>query len=162
MNNDSFLLSDTIVFDSKPIAVPYNYRVSYKIAQLLLIISLCCSRGGCSLIKLHMISMSFNSDASMEQMERFSNGLLSEIPLVRFDPAVNRALLIAINEGLITQQQDGKVKLSPKGRLYVSKIMDEDDLMVREKKHLNAISSKITEKRIGEIMVNWRYQGAAD
>lgn len=162
MNNDNYLLSDTIIFDAKPIAVPYNYRVSYKISQLLLIISLCCSRGGCSLIKLHMISMSLNSDSSMDQMEQFANGILSEIPLVRFDPAVNRALMIAINEGLITQQQDGKVKLSPKGRLYVSKIIDENDLMVREKKHLNAISSKITEKRISEIMANWRYQGATD
>lgn len=162
MNNDKYLLSETIVFDVKPIAVPYNYRVSYKIAQLLLILSLCCSRGGCSLIKLHMISMSLNSDASMDQMEQFANGLLAEIPLVRFDPAVNRALMIAINEGLITQQQNGKVKLSLSGRQYVSKIMDEDDLMFREKKHLNAISSKITEKRISELMTNWRYQGATD
>lgn len=162
MNNDKYLLSETIVFDVKPIAVPYNYRVSYKIAQLLLILSLCCSRGGCSLIKLHMISMALNSDASMDQMEQFANGLLAEIPLVRFDPAVNRALMIAINEGLITQQQNGKVKLSLSGRQYVSKIMDEDDLMFREKKHLNAISSKITEKRISELMTNWRYQGATD
>lgn len=162
MNNNNYLLSDTIVFDAKPIAVPYNYRVSYKIAQLLLIISLCCSRGGCSLIKLHMISMSLNSDASMDQMEQFANGLLSEIPLIRFDPTVNRALMLAINEGVIMQQQDGKVKLSPKGRLYVSKIMDENDLMVREKKHLKSIASKITEKRINEIMANWRYQSATD
>ena len=109
-----------------------------------------------------MISMSLNSDASMVNMEQFASGLLSETPLVRFDPAVNRALMIAISEGLITQQQDGKVKLSPTGRLYVSKIMNEDDLMVREKSHLNAISAKITEKRISEIMANWRYQSATD
>ena len=54
---DEFLISDTIVFDAKPIAVPYNYRISYKISQLVLILSICSPRGGCSLIKLHMISL---------------------------------------------------------------------------------------------------------
>ena len=93
MCKKDYLLSNTIIFDSKPIAVPYNYRVSYKISQLALILSLCCSRGGCSLVKLHMISVALNSEVSMLQMERIADGILSELPVIRFDPAVNRALL---------------------------------------------------------------------
>ena len=31
---DEFLLSDTIVFDAKPIAVPYNYRTKNVIEKL--------------------------------------------------------------------------------------------------------------------------------
>lgn len=30
-----------IVFDAKPDAVPYNYRISYKVTQLCLIMRIC-------------------------------------------------------------------------------------------------------------------------
>ena len=159
---DLYLLSNTIIFDSKPIAVPYNYRVSYKISQLALILSLCCSRGGCSLVKLHMISMALSSKASMVQMEDFADGHLVEIPVIRFDPAVNRALLFAISEGLIIQQKDGKLKLTLQGKDYVVAIMKEPDIMMREKEFLSKISTKITEGLIKEIMSNWRYQDATN
>ena len=50
---DTYLLADKIVFDSKPDAVPYNYRISYKMAQICLVIAKSCrGRAGCSLVKL--------------------------------------------------------------------------------------------------------------
>ena len=107
MEEKNYILSDEIVFNSKPIAVPYNYRISYKISQLMLILSICCSKGGCSLIKLHMISMAFNSNEAMEQLRNLSNGQLTEVPVIRFDPAVTRAALFAKSENLIVQQKDG-------------------------------------------------------
>lgn len=162
MSGEIYLLSDTIVFNSKPIAVPYNYRVSYKISQLALILSLCCSRGGCSLVKLHMISMALSSEASMLQMERFADGNLTEIPVIRFDPAVNRALLFSISDGLVVQQKDGKLKLSQEGKNYVAAIMKESNLMIREKNFLSKISTKITESLIKDIMSNWRYQNVTN
>lgn len=162
MCKKDYLLSNTIIFDSKPIAVPYNYRVSYKISQLALILSLCCSRGGCSLVKLHMISVALNSEVSMLQMERIADGILSELPVIRFDPAVNRALLFAISEGIIVQQKNGKLKLSLQGKKYVATIMKEPNLMIHEKNFLSKISTKITEDLIKEIMSNWRYQDATN
>ena len=30
---DNYLLTNEIIFESKPDAVPYNYRISYKIVQ---------------------------------------------------------------------------------------------------------------------------------
>ena len=30
---DNYLLTNKIIFEAKPDAVPYNYRISYKIAQ---------------------------------------------------------------------------------------------------------------------------------
>lgn len=162
MTNDVYLLSDTIVFDSKPIAVPYNYRISYKIAQIMLVISLSCSRGGCSLVKIHMISMALSSKDSMEKLLDFANGRLIEIPVVRFDPAVNRALLFAFSEKLIVQQKDGKIRLTVEGKNYISAILKDKTLMVREKIFLKQLSTKITEKVISDIMTNWRYQNATN
>lgn len=161
MDKQTFLLSDTIIFDGKPIAVPYNYRISYKISQLMLIIQLCCSsRSGCSLIKLHLLSAFLDPNTSFHQLLDIADGKISEIPVIRFDPVVNRALLYAVSEGAIVQQKDGKYKLSPVGKKYVALIMEENSLMLREKELLSKISTRITEQIIKDIISNWRYGNA--
>lgn len=58
---DNPLIRADIVFDAKPDAVPYNYRISYKVSQLCLIIRICGWGDTCSLIKLHMISFAMIS-----------------------------------------------------------------------------------------------------
>ena len=161
MDNRSPLLSDAIMFESKPIAVPYNYRISYKVAQLILILYLCCSsHGGCSLTKLHLISSALNSESAVQQLLDFSSKNLLDPLIVHFDPVINRALLYAISEEIVNQQKDGKFKLTLRGKEYASAIVKEECLMVREKKLLSRISTKITEKIINEIMSDWRYQNA--
>jgi len=160
--NNNYLLSDKIIFDSKPIAVPYNYRISYKIAQLSLILYICCGRSGCSLIKLHMISVALGTDQEIQKLIKQTNDGLVEIPVVRFDPAVNRALLYAIMEGIIIQQKDGKLKLSPLGKTYVICIIKQEDLMQRERCFLSKISTGITESMIQKIMTDWRYKNVAN
>lgn len=161
MKSKSFLLSNTIIFDAKPIAVPYNYRISYKIAQLVLILNLCCtSRSGCSFVKLHLISTALNSDSSIQNLIDFMEGNISEIPLVHFDPVVNRALLYALAEKIILQQKDGKFKLSPIGKSYVGAILKDTNIMIREKLLLSKLSTKVTENQVSEIMSNWRYLNA--
>lgn len=155
-----YILTDDILFNPKPTAVPYNYRISYKIPQILLILSLCCSRGGCSLIKLQMIATALSDDDEIRELISFSKGLETSIPVVRFDPSVNRGLIYALAEGLVVQQKDGKLKLTLKGKQYVSKILEQDNLMSREIYFLNELSTNITEAKIKEIMSGWRYQNA--
>ena len=58
---NQFPLQGDIVFDAKPDAVPYNYRISYKVSQLCLIMYICGWGTSCSLIKLHMISFALLS-----------------------------------------------------------------------------------------------------
>ena len=63
-----------IVFDAKPDAVPYNYRISYKVTQLCLIMRICGRGDVCSLIKLHMISFALISKDNMEKLVNFAEG----------------------------------------------------------------------------------------
>ena len=51
---NQFPLQGDIIFDAKPDAVPYNYRISYKVSQLCLIMYICGWGTSCSLIKLHI------------------------------------------------------------------------------------------------------------
>ena len=71
---DNYLLTNEIIFESKPDAVPYNYRISYKIAQICMIISKSCNgRAGCSLVKLHIISNALNAQEYMKSLQDYVN-----------------------------------------------------------------------------------------
>jgi len=150
-----------IVFDAKPDAVPYNYRISYKVTQLCLIMRICCLRDTCSLIKLHMISFALISRTNMNRLLEFAGGTGS-VPIVRFDPAVNRALTYAIAYGFIEQQQNAKYKLTSRGQKLVEQIKQVGDLMVVEVNDLNMLAKKLTETKVKEIVDLWRVRNAKD
>lgn len=40
------LIKEGIVFDAKPDAIPFNYRISYKVSLICMIIKVCCGRRG--------------------------------------------------------------------------------------------------------------------
>ncbi len=144
-----------IVFDAKPDAVPYNYRISYKVTQLCLIMRLCGRGDVCSLIKLHMISYALISQNNMKKLIKFTEET-GNAPIVRFDPAVNRALTYAMAYGLIEQQQTAKYKLTDRGRQLAEQIKLAGDLMVIEINDLNTLAKKLTETKVNEIVDMWR------
>lgn len=156
---ENLILTSEIVFDSKPDAVPYNYRISYKIAQICLIISKSCSsRSGCSLVKIHIIANALNTKESMKQLEDFVNEKLSFM-IVRFDPAINRAIKYAIADGVIFQLKNGTFKLSEKGKKLVGQI-DKEKLLEKEKYFLKLLGTRLTNEKIESLMSLWRCKNA--
>lgn len=148
-----------IVFNAKPDAVPYNYRISYKVTQLCLIMRICGRGDVCSLIKLHMISFALISQGNMKKLIEFTEGLRSA-PIVRFDPSVNRAITYAIAYGLIEQQQTAKYRLTNRGRQLAEQIKIAGDLMMIEISELNMLAKKLTETKVNEIVDRWRMKDA--
>ena len=148
---NKILLTDEIIFDSKPDAVPYNYRISYKVAQLCLIISKCCSgRSGCSLVN------------TKEYMKVLEDYIFEKIPymLVRFDPSVNRAVKYAIADKLLIQLKNGTFRLSNKGKQFVLDIEKDNSLLSNEKQYLDKYSKRLTNDKIDVLMSAWRYKNA--
>ena len=159
---DNTLLKYTdIKFDAKPDAVPYNYRISYKVSQICLILRICGWGDSCSLIKLHMISYALISRTNMSKLVEFTNGTGSA-PIVRFDPAVNKALTYAIAYGFIEQQQNAKFKLTAHGQKLAEQIKYVGDLMTVEVSDLSMLAKKLTENRINDIVDVWRANNAED
>ena len=156
---ESHLEYTDIVFDAKPDAVPYNYRISYKVSQLCLIMRICGRGDVCSLIKLHMISFALISQDNMRILLEFTEGT-GTAPIVRFDPSVNRALTYAIAYGLIEQQQTAKYKLTERGRQLAEHIKIAGDLMVIEITNLNKLAKKLTEAKVNDIVDMWRMKNA--
>ncbi len=156
-----YLLTNEIIFDSKPDAVPYNYRISYKMAQLCLIISKSCSgREGCSLVKLHIISNGLNTEKNMRELEDYVNERMGFM-LVRFDPAVNRALKYAIADDLVAQLKNGTFKLTKNGKEFIKRI-EKEDILLEEKSFLNKLGTRLTKEKIERLMSLWRYKNAED
>jgi hypothetical protein len=150
-----------IVFNAKPDAVPYNYRISYKVTQLCLILRICCRGDSCSLIKLHMVSFALISRSNMNKLIEFAGGTDSA-PIVRFDPAVNRALTYAIAYRFIERQQNAKYKLTDRGQRLAEQIKVVGDLMTVEISDLNNLAKKLTEAKVNEIVDRWRAKDAED
>ena len=153
MNN--YLLTDEIVFQSKPDAVPYNYRISYKIAQVCMIIFKSSKgRAGCSLIKLHIISNALNKKEYMIDLLDYVNNRIDYI-VVRCDPVVNRAIKYAIADELVIQQKKGTFKLTEKGEKLVD-MVEKENVLVRERSSLNKLGTKLTNAKINQLRSLWR------
>ena len=151
---------DRILYTDRPEAVPYNYRISYKVAQLCLVLAMSCGRGGCSILKLHMIALALASEVDMKRLIDFSNNVVCDYTLIRFDPAVNRAVCYALADRILVQQANGLYRLTDKGKRFVKTIDKSSDLMEREKTLLGRLSNKLTEAQIRDLMSTWRYGNA--
>jgi len=158
---NSFLQYSDIMFDAKPDAVPYNYRISYKVTQLCLILRICGWRDTCSLIKLHMISFALISRANMKRLVEFVGETINA-PIIRFDPAVNRALAYAIAYGFIEQRKSATYKLTERGQKLADQIKLVGDLMAVEISDLDLLAKKLTETKVNEIVNMWRAKNVED
>lgn len=160
MENTPLLLGD-IVFNAKPDAVPFNCRVSYKVTQLCLTLRLCGRSDTCSLIKLQMLAHSLMSTAYMDNLIDFTEGRCP-MPIVRFDPVVNKALMLSIGYGFVTQLKSGSYKLTANGHNFAERVLLAGDLMTFEISEMKRIGKKLTENHIQEIVDMWRMDNVKD
>ena len=96
----------------------------------------------------------------MNKLLQFTNYESAVTPIVRFDPAVNKALTFSIAYGFVEQQKNGNFKLTDRGRNFAERIKMVDDLMVIEKMDLSEIAKKLTEAKIKGIIEKWRGSNA--
>lgn len=142
-------------FTNRPIPVPYNYRIIYKVAQISLIIHYCSGRKACSLEKIHIIATALSSSIELEKLLDYIEDNRKSMILVRFDPAINRAIDFALAEEIIQRQKNGLFKLSQKGKIYTNEISNDCDLFILEKSNLKSIELKLTEEMVNNLLSIW-------
>jgi len=163
LNRQKLIDNRDIVFDAKPDAVPYNYRISYKVSQICFILAKSCrGKSGCLPIKLHMISFALCSKDAMNRLIHYAQYEFSAPPIIRFDPAVNRAVTFAIADNLIFQGKNGKYILTDKGWDLVSEIEQDTTIFISEKSELSLLAKKLTDNKIKQLSDIWRDTYAED
>lgn len=158
MDNDNFFENiKEIRFSKKAMPVPYKYRIRYKIALIALILGICCRKGACSLTKIHILSWALTSSKEMDKLTCFiHNESATNQPTIRLDPSVNRALAFGVAEKVFFQTSNGKYALTKQGEKVFEEIMEDTEILAIEKIFLKSVSNKLPEKKIDEIIADWR------
>ncbi|MEO4005274.1 hypothetical protein [Flavobacterium sp. CAU 1735] len=144
-----------IKFSKKPISIPVDYRPVYKIAQVVMILSITCTGNKCSLLKLHLLSWALKDDKNKDEvLELIKNNYNADITVWGIEPALNRALLFCIAENICIMES-GKYLLTKKGEFFF-KLIVKAEVFKEEFEFLNFVGKrKITDNRIESISNKW-------
>ncbi len=152
MNNFDEISND-IKFTRRASPIPLGSRMSYRIAQICLILSLSCkSRESCSMKKLQTISNALFQVSEFNKLIQFvkKQSLIHEFT-PRMDPCVNSAIVFAVKYGLCKPVKNNICyKLTTLGRKYVNAIMNED-VLGKEKSMLIELGTGLTEEILNRI-----------
>ncbi|HCP53417.1 MAG: hypothetical protein CMK72_01825 [Pseudomonadaceae bacterium] len=144
----------TLKFNSRPAPVLAEHRPLYKIAQCLLIIKICGRSQKCSLLKLHLINWAFKKDSRIADLQAAIQNKQLSIPVWGFDPALAVALQIAAEENLLKPVDTG-IKIMPAGEEFLLKINSDPEFLSKEKKQLELLGKKLTEKMVAKTARDW-------
>lgn len=141
-------------FALRPDPVSPDFRPERRIAVCLLIVEK--SRAGKATWKaMHVLSWALQSSKRVEMLAnlKFGNGLL-DMPLVRFEPALDRALDLAVGLGLLSRESLGPFELTETGRKALAEVR-EAGVLGSEVAALAAVNGKVSNKDI-ERLLEWR------
>ncbi|GEM55336.1 hypothetical protein B0A58_11650 [Flavobacterium branchiophilum NBRC 15030 = ATCC 35035] len=155
------LYAERITFSKKPISIPSEYRPSYTIGIIVLILKICCQSYKSSLLKLHLINWALKSNENKDSLKNFVLSNYTESSKTwGIEPSLNRALNYSVHEG-ICSTIDGKYQLEEKGELFYQKILEDSEYLKEEIDFLNFLGKrKITDSRIDLIYKKWKNQNA--
>ena len=145
-----------ITFSKRPISIPADYRPSYKISQICLVLKYACIGDKSSLLKLHLISWGFKNVENRKSLLKFVvSPDTSELKVWGIEPTLNRALQIAVADGFCSYL-NGNYKLENKGLEFTMKIEEDNEIFSEEIELLKKIGKKgITEKSIQYLTNKW-------
>lgn len=155
------LYADKITFSKKPISIPPEYRPSYSIGLIVLILKVCCQNSKSSLLKLHLINWALKSNENKNSLKKFVLSNYTESSKTwGIEPSLNRALNYSVHEG-ICSIINGKYKLQKKGEVFYKKIIENTEYLNEEIDFLKFLGKrKITDNRIDSIYNKWKNQNA--
>lgn len=151
------LIIKKLSFTQRPIPIPADYRPMYKIALIVMILRLCCRAETSNLLKLHLFSWALSSDKNLLKLREYvTSNFQSDFSVWGIEPALNRALQLAIAENICEVVGGKNYKLTEKGFRFYEMINGDRELFEKEKVFLNFIGkSKITDNRINAMSKQW-------
>src|SRR5689334_11437542 len=115
-------------FSVRPFRVPADRRIAWRLATLLLLVEK--MRGGQATLKqLHATSWALRGVENQTLLLKALDGVRQpDLPVGRFDPAVNLALDVAVGELLLVRDGDRFV-MTDRGKFLLDEIKKDDALL---------------------------------
>ncbi len=145
--------SHSFRFTRRPMAIAAELRPDWKMAALLLILHLSSRGGKSSLRRLHILSWAIRSPrnrAEFEQVREHQQPLFSF--QFRFEPALGRAINLAVGEKLVEWVGANRLQITAKGKRWIADITKDESVMYQEREFLKRIGKDVTETFATEMM----------
>ena len=145
--------SQSFRFTRRPMAIAAELRPDWKIGAVLLILHLSSHGGKSSLRRLHILNWALRSSknrAEFEQVREHQQPLFSF--QFRFEPALGRAINLAVGEKLIEWVGGDRLQITAKGKRWVTEILKDEAVMQEERDFLQRIGKSITEPVATEMI----------
>lgn len=139
-------------FKRRPISLPGDLRPTWRIGLLAILLTRCCRQQRSSLTRLHVLSWAIRSKENYEDMLALISGDLSpDYLIVRFDPAVNRAIDFAIGEGLMARVDGSRIELTALGKKFSNEIFGDVNVYATEKSLAASLKQRVSEALVDSI-----------
>jgi len=153
---EEFLIKK-LSFTKRPIPLPAEYRPMYKISMIVIILKYCCRGKTSNLLKLHLFSWALASEKNMKELRNYvTSNFKTDFSIWGIEPALNRALQLAVAENICEIVKGKNYKLTEKGDKFFELIQADHELFDTEKSFLSFIGKRhITENRITTMTKKW-------
>lgn len=151
------LIIKKLSFTKRPIPLPAEYRPMYKISIIVIILKYCCRAETSNLLKLHLFSWALASGKNMKELRDYvTSNFKTDFSVWGIEPALNRALQLAVAENICEIIHGKNYKLTEKGNKFSEMIKADTELFDTEKSFLTFIGKNhITDSRITTMTQKW-------
>ena len=140
-------------FHRRPMPIFAEYRPLYKIAQILLVLSLSSRSGKSSLIRLQLFNWAIKDSERQKLLINSVENRSLEISVWGLDPSLNSAVQFALAERLVERCSIG-ISLTDLGKKYIEELVKKE-VLKEDVEFLNALGKGITESMISRVSESW-------
>ena len=140
-------------FTIKPAPVLVEHRPLFKIAQLLLILTIASRGGRSSLARLQLFNWALKTERRLPLLQDAAKSGRLVTTGWGFDPAVPIALRFAVAEGLVEDTSTG-YQITTKGESFARELTTAG-LLESERQGLTSIGKKVTERMVTDVARTW-------
>lgn len=155
MNLDELFnsLDVPFTFQKRPMGIPADLRVDWRIGTIVLILYLSCRGSKATLTKLHIMNWAIRNNQGRELFLKLCSGDIGpESIIVRFEPWLNRAVDIALAEKIIQRIDGDRIELTVSGIMMAKEILNTKNCFVEEKEFLNILKKSMSETKLNKMI----------
>jgi hypothetical protein len=137
---------------SRPQPLLGTLRPEWRIPTILLLIRKC--RGAiASLEQLHVLNWAIRDADSRETFLAFRAGEIEpDQAIVRYEPALNRAIDLALGLRLLTWTDAKRLALTKAGLALLARVDEDAEVLHTEKSFLDELGAPITQTSVGNLL----------